>query len=112
MKFILVALLGLSQFAAAGTKMGEDAVEMLDLLTHRDVVSCIDDIDRLNMVNVKIEKRVARCPGCTTYTITGYPRVGGDVVRGEKATVTIAGRAERATFGFGYAQRYTCTVKQ
>ncbi len=91
--------------------MNSQAVEMLNVLSHRDVIPCLDEIDRLDMVNIKIEKLVARCPGCTTYIITGNPKVGGDVVLPEKASVSIIGKGVRSTYGFGFSQRYTCKIK-
>lgn len=52
---------------------------------------------------------VARCPGCNTYTITGY-ELGIDTPKAKKTKITIKGRAVPATF-LGFIQTYSCDIQ-
>jgi hypothetical protein len=109
MKVIL--LLAISMFSInihAAQKMSADAVEIFQVLSHHQVVECMRDVPQ--MVNVSVEKVVARCPGCNTYTITGS-EVGIDTPRREKTTITIKGRAVPGIFN-RFIQLYTCDIKQ
>lgn len=107
-KLLITALILASSMSFAQTKMGPEAVEMFNVLTHRSVVECLEKED-VKMVNVEIKKLVARCPGCNTYTITGNKR-NIDTPSPEKTVITIKGR--RATGAFGLpTQTYTCSVE-
>ena len=64
----------------------------------------------MNMINVEIEKTVARCPGCNTYKITGNKR-NIDTPSVEKSVITIKGKAVPGTFR-GWVQTWTCDVKE
>ena len=109
MKFLFVILMLATVKSYAATKMGPEAVEMFNVLTHRQVADCIDRAD-VNMVNISIEKTVARCPGCNTYVITGNKR-NIDTPSPEKTVITIKGKAVPGTFR-GFIQTYTCDVKE
>lgn len=102
----LIALFSLNTFA--GEKMGEDAVEMFKVLSHHQVVECIRNAPS-KMVNISINKMVARCPGCNTYTITGHELVI-DTPSTKETKITIKGRGIRNSFG-GIAQTYTCDIE-
>ncbi len=109
MKVIL--LLAISMFSIniqAAEKMSADAVEMFQVLSHHQVVECMRNVPQ--MVNVSVEKTVARCPGCNTYKITGS-EVGIDTPRREKTAIIIKGRAVPGTFN-RFVQLYTCDIKQ
>jgi hypothetical protein len=109
MKFILVAaLMSLSVQVFAQSKMGPEAVEMFNVLTHGQVSDCLQRAD-VDMVNLEIKKTVFRCPGCNTYTITGNKR-NIDTPSAEKTVITIKGKSVPGTFR-GWIQTYTCDVK-
>ena len=108
MKNLIIAfmtLVSVNTFAAE--KMGEDAIEMFNVLSHHQVVECMRNVPK--MVNISIEKMVARCPGCNTYTITGY-ELGIDTPKAKKTKITIKGRAVPATF-LGFIQTYSCDIQ-
>lgn len=109
MKLILVAaLMVFSAQAFSQSKMGPEAVEMFNVLTHGQVSDCLQRAD-VDMVNIEIKKMVARCPGCNTYTITGNKR-NIDTPSPEKTVITIKGKSVPGTFR-GWIQTYTCDVK-
>lgn len=108
MKFILIALMMFSAHTFAQTEMGAEAVEMFKVLTHHQVQECLQRAD-VDMVNVSIEKSVARCPGCNTYKISGNKR-NIDTPSPEKTVITIKGKAVPGAFR-GFVQTYTCDVK-
>src|SRR4051794_1131750 len=105
MKFLISFLLLISASAfAAGTKMGPEAVEMFQVISHPQVRECLDRAD-VNMVNITIEKTVARCPGCNTYKITGAARhIDTPSLRG---SITLTGKMVPAT-PVGFVQTYQC----
>lgn len=102
-----IALLSVNTFAAE--KMGSDAVEMYNVLSNHQVNECIRNAPS-KMVNISIEKVTARCPGCTTYKISGN-KVGIDIASPKKTVITIKGRAVPGTFG-GFIQTYSCDIKE
>jgi len=108
MKF-LIAILMISTSVAIAAPMGPEAVEMAGVISHPQVKLCLSDINIGEMVSVKIEKRVARCPMCNTYVITGHQLEGGDIVVPEVTQITIIGRGITG-FGEGFTQTYTCSV--
>lgn len=109
MKLILAALIAFSSQAFAQTKMGPEAVEMFSVLTHRQVVECLERAD-VKMINIEITKTVARCPGCNTYKITGNKR-NIDTPSVEKTVITLKGKSVIGAFG-QRVQTYTCDVKE
>ncbi len=78
-------------------RMGTEAVEMYHVLSHPQVVECLRNAPS-KMVNIAIEKVVARCPGCNLYKISGN-EVGIDIARPTKTIISIKGRAVPGTFG-------------
>lgn len=110
MKIIVLAVaMIVSTMSFANTKMGPEAVEMFNVLTHRTVQECLERAD-VNMVNIEIKKTVFRCPGCNTYTITGNKR-NIDTPSPEKTVITLKGKSVPGTFR-GWVQTYTCDVKE
>lgn len=107
MKFFIAALVLITTSAFANTLMSDEAVEMTKVLTHPQVRECVEDFNANHMISVQIEKLVARCPMCNTYTITGT--VLNIDIPGQKKTLEIVGRGVRSNFG-GYVQTYTCSV--
>lgn len=103
---ILMAAFSLNGFAAE--KMGVEAVEMFQVLSHHSVVECMRNVPKL--VNISIEKTVARCPGCTSYKITGN-EVGIDIARPTKTVISIKGKAVPGTFR-NFVQLYTCDIQE
>ena len=102
---IMIATLSLSAFAA---KMGPDAVEMYEVLSHPTVRDCLENAPR-KMVNISIEKIVARCPGCNTYIVTGS-ELNIDIPSATKTRIKIVGKGVRGMFNT-FAQTYTCDVE-
>lgn len=105
--FAFIALVSFNTFAAE--RMGPDAVEMYQVLSHHSVVECLRNAP-LQMVNISIEKVVARCPGCNAYQITGNT-LESDVPRAKRTVITIKGRAVPGTFR-GFIQTYTCDIQE
>jgi hypothetical protein len=109
MKNLLIAFVALfSMNIYAAEKMGAEALEMYSVLSHHSVVECLRNAPS-KMVNVSIERVVARCPGCNTYKISGN-ELSIDVPRAAKTVITIKGRAVPGTFG-GFIQTYSCDIK-
>lgn len=102
-----VALFSVNTFAAE--KMGAEAVEMYSVLSNHQVVECLRNAPS-KMVNISIEKIVARCPGCNSYKISGN-KVGIDIASPSKTVITIKGRAVPGTFG-GFIQTYSCDIQE
>lgn len=110
--FILALALLLTGSSFAAGLMGEEAVEIAGVLTHPQVKACLKDIRIDDMVNVSIDKLVARCPMCNTYTITGHKLIGGDVPDARPTVIQLIGRGERSNFGFGFVQTFKCEISQ
>ena len=109
MKNLVIAFVTLfSMNIYAAEKMGAEAVEMFSVLSNHQVVECLRNAPS-KMVNISIEKVIARCPGCNTYKISGN-EVGIDIARPTKTVITIKGRAVPGTFG-GFIQTYSCDIK-
>jgi uncharacterized protein with PIN domain len=109
MKFLFAILMFATVQSYAATKMGPEAVEMFSVLSHHQVVDCLQRAD-VNMINISIEKTVARCPGCNTYVITGNKR-NIDTPSPEKTVITLKGKAVPGTFR-GFIQTYACDIKE
>ena len=108
MKYIVAALLTLTTFHTfSAEKMGPEALEMYSVLSHHQVVECLRNVPS-RMINVTIEKEVARCPGCNSYKIAGN-ELNIDIPRSKKTVITIKGSAVRDVFG-GYVQTYSCDI--
>ncbi len=105
--FILSLTLLVSASSFAG-KMGPEAIEMFTVMNHHQVQECMKDAPA-KLVNMTIEKKTARCPGCVEYKITGN-EVGIDIARPEKTVITIKGKAVPGTFA-GFVQTYDCSIK-
>lgn len=103
--FLMISLFSINIHAAE--KMGEEAVEMFNVLSHHQVVECMRNVPR--MVNISIEKTVARCPGCNSYKISGH-ELGIDTPRREKTTINIVGKSVPGMFGQLF-QQYTCDIE-
>jgi hypothetical protein len=101
---LFIALVSLNTFA--GDKMGTEAVEMFSVMSHANVQECMREVP--SMVNIKIEKMTARCPGCNVYTITGN-ELRIDVPTVKRIKIVIKGKGVRSSFG-GFTQTYTCEV--
>ena len=108
MKTVIFALSLLVSASAFSITMGPEAQEIFAVMSHPQVQECMKDVPT-NLVNVKIEKTVARCFGCNTYTISGN-ELAIDVPRPGKTVISIVGRAIRPAFG-GLVQSYECSVK-
>ncbi len=108
MKSFILSLSLLVSASAFASKMGPEAIEMYSVLSHGQVQECMKDAPS-KMVNMTIEKKVMRCPGCVEYKITGH-EVGIDIARAEKTTITITGKMVPGTFA-GWIQTYQCDVK-
>lgn len=106
---ILLITMFLSVQSFAQTTMGPEAVEMFKVASHPSVIECLRDVN-VDLVNVEIKKLVARCPGCNTYTITGYKK-RIDIASTEKVKITIKGRAVPGTFR-DFVQLYTCDISE
>ncbi len=106
---MFIASLVLVSSVAFGAVMGPEAVEMAGVMSHPQVKQCLSDVNLGEMVNVKIEKKVARCPMCNTYVITGNEIQGGDIIVPEKTQISIVGKGVPG-FGFGFVQTYKCDV--
>lgn len=110
MKILFVSFIALFSVSLyASEKMGAEAVEMYQVLSHHQVVECLRNAPH-KMVNISIEKSIARCPGCNTYKISGN-EVGIDIARPTKTVITIKGRAVPGTFG-GFIQTFSCDIKE
>jgi len=108
MKNIVVTFLTLTTLNAFATeKMGAEALEMYSVLSNHQVVECLRNAPS-RMINISIEKEVARCPGCNSYKISGN-ELNIDVPRSKKTVITIKGSAVRDVFG-GYVQTYSCDI--
>lgn len=99
----------LSTTLAFGAVMGEEAIEMAGVISHPQVRECMKTIDIGQMVNVQIEKKVARCPMCNSYVITGNMIEGGDIIVPEITEIKIIGKGVTG-FGEGFSQTYNCEV--
>jgi hypothetical protein len=110
MKIIFVSFVALFSVSLyASEKMGVEAVEMYQVLSHHQVVECLRNAPN-RMVNISIEKTVARCPGCNTYKISGN-EVEIDIARPSKTVITIKGRAVPGTVG-GFIQTFSCDIQE
>lgn len=107
-KLFVILMAALSMNAFSAEKMGPEAVEMFQVLSHHSVVECMRNVQK--MVNVSIEKTVARCPGCNTYKISGS-ELGIDTPRAKKTVITIKGKAVPGTFR-NFVQLYTCDIQE
>lgn len=103
--YLFIATFSVNIYAAQ--KMGAEAVEMFEVLSHPQVAECMSHVPK--MVNISIEKIVARCPGCNTYKISGHES-GIDTPRAEQTVVTLAGKAVPGTFS-GWIQTYSCDIQ-
>lgn len=108
MKTLFAALMLMSSVAFAAP-MGQEAIEIAGVISHPQVKECLADVNLGEMVSLKIEKKVARCPMCNTYVITGREIVQGDIISPELTTVTIVGKGVPG-FGFGFVQTFNCSV--
>lgn len=104
----LVAALALCVTTAFASPMGDEAVEIAQVLTHAQVMECAQNFNAGQMISVEIDKKVFRCPGCNHYTLTG--RELNIDIPGRLKTLEIKGRGVRG-FGGGFVQTYTCEVK-
>ncbi len=105
----LFAVLMLVTSVAFAAPMGPDAVEIAGVISHSQVKECLADINIGEMVNVTIDKKVARCPMCNSYVITGREIVQGDIISSELTTISIVGKGVPG-FGFGFVQTFKCSV--
>jgi len=96
----------LSTVSFANEQLGEEAVEMFQVLSHPQVRECMAKVP--DMVDVSIERRVARCPGCTSYFISGHKR-NIDVPELKKTVVKIIGQKMSPPFN---NQTYSCSVSK
>lgn len=103
--FLMLSLFSINIHAAE--KMSADAVEMFQVLSHHQVVECMRNVQQ--MVNVTIEKTVARCPGCISYKISGS-ELGIDTPRRKRTVINIQGKAVPGTFN-RFVQLYTCDIE-
>lgn len=108
MKHVTLALCLIASSAFAGNTLSGDAVDMVGVLTHPDVRTCVEDFNASQMINVKVEKSVYRCPGCNTYKITGT-ELNIDIP-GRARALNVVGKAVPG-FGGGFVQTYTCSVE-
>ena len=104
----LIAVLMIVSTSAFATTMGPEAVEMVGVLTHPDVARCASEFNASQMINVKVEKTVYRCPGCNTYKISGT-ELNIDIP-GQTKVLTAFGKAVPG-FGGGFVQTYTCSLE-
>ena len=107
MKSLILTLTLLISASAFAAKMGPEAVEMYAVLSHGQVQDCMKDAPS-KMINMSIEKKLMRCPGCVEYKITGN-ELGIDIPRREKTTIKITGKMVPGTFA-GWIQTYECSV--
>jgi hypothetical protein len=107
----LIAFFALFSTVAFAGVMGPEAVEMAEVLTHPQVKECLANVDLGQMINLQIEKKVARCPMCNTYVITGNGIVEGDIIVPEKTEISIVGKGVPGWAG-GFIQTWRCEVKQ
>lgn len=105
----LIAFLALFSTVAFAGVMGPEAVEMAQVLTHPQVKQCLADVNLDDMINLTIEKKVARCPMCNTYVITGNAIVEGDIIVPEKTKISIVGKGVPGWAG-GFVQTWKCDV--
>ncbi len=110
MKTLFAALMLITSVAFAAP-MGDEAIEMAGVISHPQVKECLGNVNIGEMINVTIEKRVARCPMCNTYIITGREIIQGDIISSEVTTISIVGKGVQG-FGEGFAQTYKCTVSK
>ena len=110
MKTLFAALMLMSSIAFAAP-MGQEAIEMAGVISHPQVRDCLVNVNIGEMVNVKIEKKVARCPMCNSYVITGREIVQGDIISSELTTIKISGKGVPG-FGFGFVQTFQCSVSK
>lgn len=106
---VLFIAVFLSAQSFAQTVMGPEAREMFKVLTHNKVQECLQNVD-LDMVDVKITKTVYRCPGCNTYTISGYGK-NIDTPSSVQTIITLTGGQTRGAFGMR-VQSYTCEITE
>jgi|SRR5690554_1849977 len=105
--FSLLAVLLFSVQSFAQTKMGRDAVEMFNVLSHPRIQECLIN-EHLDLVNVEITKSSAPCIGCNHYEIAGHKKYM-DIASGEKTIIMIKGKAVPGTFRT-WVQTYTCEI--
>ena len=108
MKLLILSLTLLVSASAFAAKMGPEAIEMFNVLNHNQVQECLKDSPS-KMINLSIEKKTFRCPGCVEYKISGN-ELGIDIPRSEKTVILIKGKAVQGTFG-GFVQTYECSIK-
>lgn len=106
-----IALLMLVSATAFAAPMGPEAVEMAKVMSNGDAQQCLSTVNLDQMIDVKIEKKVARCPMCNTYVITGRDLIGGDVPANYQTQITLTGRGVPG-FGFGFVQTFKCDIKK
>ncbi len=109
MKMLMLALALLSFNAFAQQRMGNEAVEMFEVMSHPTVRQCLKNLSP-GLTNISIKKLVARCPGCNYYTITAN-EMNIDIPSHEKLVISISGREQRG-IGGQPVQTYKCNVSK